>query len=110
MNMVIDRHLRSCREQYWYDSVVLEEFLEITDHRSLSICEVGPGEGGALKYFTEKGHYCYGLEFSEIRYKNSKILNNDSNIEFYKGDITKQDTYLQQIMSIMDNYHLQRCY
>ncbi len=102
MTEVIERHLRSYHEQYWYAENVLEKFLEISGSGPLSICEVGPAEGGALKYFAEKGHYCYGIEFSEIRYNNSIILNNKEDILFLRGDITKPDTYSNQIDLSMD--------
>ncbi|MBU0711500.1 class I SAM-dependent methyltransferase [bacterium] len=102
MTEVINRHLRSYHEQYWYAKNVLEKFLEISNTKSLSICEVGPAEGGALKYFAEKGHRCYGVEFSEVRYNNSKFLNAKKDIHFVKGDITEPDTYMPQIGSPVD--------
>jgi len=102
MNTVIDRHLRSYHEQYWYAGHVLEKFLEINHSTSLSICEVGPAEGGALKYFAERGHRCFGIEFSEVRYNNSLLLNENRDILFLRGDITKPDTYLHQIDSAID--------
>ena len=102
MTEVIERHLRSYHEQYWYAENVLEKFLEISGSGPLSICEVGPAEGGALKYFAEKGYHCYGIEFSEIRYNNSIILNNKEDILFLKGDITRPDTYSNQIDLSMD--------
>ncbi|MBN1185519.1 MAG: class I SAM-dependent methyltransferase [Bacteroidales bacterium] len=102
MTEVIERHLRSYYEQYWYAKNVIEKFLCISNTKSLSICEVGPAEGGALKYLSEKGHQCYGIEFSEVRYNNSKVLNDKKEICFLYGDITKPSTYINQIDSTID--------
>jgi len=102
MTEVIERHLRSYHEQYWYARNVLEKFLGITNTKQISICEVGPAEGGALKYFNENGHHCYGIEYSEVRYDNSLKLNKNRDIHFLRGDITKPDSFQSQIDSFMD--------
>ncbi|HCL00469.1 MAG TPA: hypothetical protein DHW42_10255 [Candidatus Marinimicrobia bacterium] len=104
MKDISKRYHNFHKEQYWYAGHFVEDFLGIPNHNSLKILEVGTAEGGLLKYFSEKGHYCYGIEYSESRYEFSKALNKDSKIKFIHGDITDQSTYadyLQERMNIV---------
>lgn len=102
MKNISARNLRSYHEQFWYAENVLTDFLELSHSKQLLICEVGPAEGGALKYFAQKGHNCFGIEFSDNRYKNSLILNSGLDITFIQGDIANSDTYLKNIPEKMD--------
>jgi len=102
MKNISARNLRSYHEQFWYAENVLTDFLELSHSKQLLICEVGPAEGGALKYFAQKGHHCFGIEFSANRYKNSLILNSGLDIIFIQGDITNSDTYLKNMPEKMD--------
>lgn len=86
-------HKRAYNEQYWYAENFLEEFLEMDHLKPLNILEIGTAEAGLLKYFDEKNHNCYGIEYSEERYKNAINLHRNSNIKIIKGDITKPSSY-----------------
>jgi 2-polyprenyl-3-methyl-5-hydroxy-6-metoxy-1,4-benzoquinol methylase len=102
MKKISDRNIRSYYEQYWYAENVLTGFLNIDHSVPLRICEIGPAEGGALKYFTQHGHECCGIELSDNRHENSIILNSDFNIKFIKGTITQPESYLNDIPNNMD--------
>ena len=102
MKNISARNMRSYHEQYWYAEHVLTDFLDIDNSAPLNICEIGPAEGGALKYFAERGHRCFGIEFSDNRHENSIILNDGLNIKLIKGDITRPDTYSEDINEKMD--------
>lgn len=104
MTEISERYRNFHKEQYWYAEHFVENFLNIENQTNLKILEVGTAEGGLLKYFSEKGHQCYGIEYSKSRYEFSKVLNKDSNIKFINGDITDQSTYadyLQERMNIV---------
>jgi len=89
MKEISSRNLRCYNEQYWYGKHFIKDFLDIDCQNKLRVLEVGTAEGGLLKFFSEKGLQCYGLECSKNRYKNSIQLNSNLDIEFIYGDITK---------------------
>ncbi len=90
---MIPRHNRAYNEQYWYAENFLEQFLKIEDTPKLNILEIGTAEAGLLKYFAEKGHNCYGIEYSQVRFQNAIDLNTQPNLKVIHGDITKPETY-----------------
>lgn len=102
MKQISARNMRSYREQYWYAENVLTQFLELSHTESLAICEVGPAEGGVLRYFVQMGHQCFGIEYSSNRHENSLILNKELNIEFVQGDITDSSSYIKKIPRKLD--------
>ncbi|MCG2716847.1 MAG: class I SAM-dependent methyltransferase, partial [Candidatus Marinimicrobia bacterium] len=102
MSIIGERYYSFHNEQYWYAGHFVEEFLNIQDHNSLRIFEIGAAEGGLIKYFSEKGHYCHGIEYSKSRYEFSKELNKDSNIKFIHGDITNKSTYADHLREQMN--------
>lgn len=102
MNTVPVRNLNYFNEQYWYAGHVLKDFLNLSEEKGLSICEVGTAEGGTLQYFAEKGHRCYGIEFAVHRYEIAVLLNQHSGIRFVNGDITHPETYRDKIPDALD--------
>lgn len=87
------RHARAYREQYWYAGNFVESFMDIDSSSPLNILEIGTAEAGLLKYFHEKGHSCYGIEYSPVRHKNSIELNEEFRDNLLHGDITDINTY-----------------
>jgi SAM-dependent methyltransferase len=86
-------HARAYKEQYWYAENFVEGFLNIDSSSKLNILEIGTAEAGLLKYFHEKGHNCYGIEYSPVRHNNSIELNEGFRDNLFHGDITDVNTY-----------------
>ncbi|MBI9073596.1 MAG: class I SAM-dependent methyltransferase [Melioribacteraceae bacterium] len=89
------RHLRAYKEQYWYAENFLEEFLELSENTNLNILEIGTAEAGLLKYFAEKGYKCYGIEYSEGRFNNSLILDENKRLNLKRGDVCDLSTFAE---------------
>jgi len=87
------RHARAYREQYWYAENFVVSFMDIDSSSPLNILEIGTAEAGLLKFFHEKGHNCYGIEYSPVRHNNSIELNGDFRDNLLHGDITDINTY-----------------
>lgn len=97
-----ERSMRAYREQYWYGKNFLAEYLDIDVFEGKDVLEVGPAEGGLLKFFSEQGAHCTGLEVSPLRYSHSKLLNEDSEIRLETGDICDPDSYGDAISTEFD--------
>lgn len=102
MKKISERNLRCYDEQYWYGKAFLNDFLNISEEKNYSILEIGPAEGGLLKFFTEKGHKCFGLELSNNRFDNSIQLNSELGIKFINGDITNLSEEMKSYFGQMD--------
>lgn len=102
MTEISSRNLRCYNEQYWYGKHFVKDFLDIDCQNKLRVLEVGTAEGGLLKYFSEFGLQCYGLENSKNRYENSIQLNSNLDIEFIYGDITKISPDLLRLSDKID--------
>jgi len=67
----------------------IEQYLTLPPNGT--ILEVGCGEGGVLKAFSDAGYLCHGLDIAENRIENAKQLLSDDvqsgSITFYSGDI-----------------------
>jgi len=96
------RALRAYLEQYWFAESVIQPLFNILPQGNFTLLEVGPAEGGLLKYFAEQGGTCYGLELSEARFAHSLTLNPDTTITFLKGDITDPESYSRYQLPSMD--------
>jgi len=86
-------HARAYKEQYWYGENFVAGFLNVDSSSKLNILEIGPAEAGLLKYFHEKGHNCYGIEYSPVRHNNSIVLNDAFRDNLLHGDICNVNTY-----------------
>ena len=73
-------HARAYKEQYWYAENFVENFLTVDSSSKLNVLEIGTAEAGLLKYFYEKGHNCYGIEYSPVRHNNSIGLDTIHNL------------------------------
>lgn len=94
MNIEVNgKKIKTYKEQYWYGENFLENFLSLDSKKNLTILEIGSAEAGLLKYFSDKGHNCYGLEYSESRHKTALQLNSGSNIKLICADITIADSF-----------------
>jgi len=93
INEINKRSMRAFKEQYWYGENFLYNFFEIKKLTGKSILEIGPGEAGLLKFFSEKGANCTGIELSPLRFSHSKLLNNLNHIELLTGDICNKNSY-----------------
>ncbi|MFQ6609944.1 MAG: methyltransferase domain-containing protein [Fidelibacterota bacterium] len=96
------RALRAFLEQHWFAETIIQPLFNILSHDRFILLEIGPAEGGLLKYFSEQGGTCYGLELSEARYTHSLTLNPDTTITFLKGDITDLKSYSRYQLPSMD--------
>ncbi|MFH1212579.1 MAG: class I SAM-dependent methyltransferase [Candidatus Neomarinimicrobiota bacterium] len=90
------------KEQYWAAANFIENYIGLSGQSNLRILEVGSAEGGGLKYFAEKGHSCYGLEYSPGRSEIAETLNQSGGIRFINGDITDLESYLDRLDAKMD--------
>lgn len=90
------RRIKFYEEQYWYAKNFLTEFLPIEDFSNPNVLEVGSAEGGAIKFFYEKGANCYGVEISEARNAFAKEFINISKIKFLTGDIC-ENSFVEEL-------------
>lgn len=68
---------------------MLTDYFGLEDYADLKILEIGGGENGALKYFTERGATTYGLEISPARVDYAKEQLEGTGIQIMQGDIRK---------------------
>lgn len=97
MNKISDRCLRCYGEQEWYGENFLHSFLEEKDLFGKKILEVGCAEAGLLKYFTNKGANCHGIELSDIRFRNALELNEENSINIFQANICFPESYKDEI-------------
>lgn len=102
MDNIKKKNLGYYKEQYWYGEGFIKKFIGLPDNEIYNILEVGPAEGGLLKYLAEKNHNCYGIELAEHRYHISEQLNKQNQIKFYLGDIAKLPPEMKQLFNKMD--------
>ncbi len=96
------RALRAYLEQYWFAKEIIRSLFDIEKQQDCSLLEIGPAEGGLLKYFNEKGLDCYGIELAKTRFENSLKLNPDRDFKLYEGDITLPESYHDYQLPPMD--------
>ncbi len=80
----------------------IEQYHNLPKHAK--ILEVGCGEGGVLKAFTDKGHTCYGVDLSPSRIEHANNLLKqeveNEQISFYAGDVHDTQLFEQLIGNI----------
>ena len=96
-HVISDRCMRCYSEQEWYGKNFLSSYLEQKNLKGKTILEIGCAEAGLLKFFTNEGATCYGLELSDIRFQNAILLNKDTSIKFFKANICKSESYENNI-------------
>ena len=101
-DQISKRCLRCYKEQYWYGENFLLDYIEELNVRGRRILEIGCAEAGLLKFYKEKGALCSGLELSNDRFSNAKILNQDKSLHLFQADICKPDSYSDEIRHKVD--------
>jgi len=96
------RALRAYKEQYWFAKTFIQDYFGKLDYSDKRVLEVGAAEGGVLKYLTELGATCFGLELSPKRFDNSSKLVGNSKITFIAGDITATETFIDYNLNDID--------
>ncbi len=81
------RRVKFFEEQYWYAENYLNKSLPISDYKGKKVLEVGSAEGGAVKFFFEKGADVWGIEISAGRNDFAKEYINEPKANFIEGDI-----------------------
>ncbi|PID58419.1 MAG: hypothetical protein CR986_07895 [Ignavibacteriae bacterium] len=81
------RRIKFFEEQYWYSKSFLQKYMDISIFKNLNVLEVGSAEGGSIKYFSEQGANCWGIEISKGRSDFSIEYCKDSKISFIHDDI-----------------------
>ena len=74
-HVISDRCMRCYGEQQWYGKNFLLSYLGEKSLNGKKILEIGCAEAGLLKFFTSEGATCYGVELSDIRFRNAILLN-----------------------------------
>ena len=84
-HVISDRCMRCYGEQEWYGKNFLSSYLEDKKLKGKKILEIGCAEAGLLKFFTNEGAICYGVELSDIRFQNAILLNKETSINFFQA-------------------------
>ena len=99
---ISDRCLRCYEEQYWYGENFLFEYINDDNLKNKKILEIGCAEAGLLKFYNSKGAECSGLELSDVRFKNAKLLNKENKIHLFQANICNPSTYKEHVVSKYD--------
>ena len=94
---VSDRCLRCYREQDWYGENFLFKFIGDENVSGKRILEIGCAEAGLLKYYQEKGALCSGLELSDTRYQNAKVLNSENPLHLFQANICEPESFHSEL-------------
>ena len=98
---ISDRCLRCYKEQYWYGENFLFEYINDDNVKNKKILEIGCAEAGLLKFYNSKGAECSGLELSDVRFKNAKLLNKENKIHLFQANICNPSTYTKHVVISM---------
>ena len=96
------RCLRCFDEQQWYAKNFLLKFIGDANVVNQNILEIGCAEAGLLNFYYERGAHCSGLELSDIRYNNAKILNEKLDINLFQADICIKESYEKYVLKSYD--------
>ncbi len=99
---ISDRCLRCYQEQHWYGENFLFDYLEEENVSGKKILEIGCAEAGLLKFYKNKGAICSGLEFSDIRFNNAVLLNQDDSLHLFQANICESKTYENELVEQYD--------
>jgi len=101
-DQISKRCLRCYKEQQWYGENFLFDYIGEKDISGKRILEIGCAEAGLLKFYSNKGAICSGLELSDIRFKNAVLLNRDNNLHLFQANICEPQSYENEIMKQYD--------
>jgi len=101
-NQISERCLRCYNEQEWYAANFLQHFFGEKNLSGKRILEVGCAEAGLLKFYKEKGAICTGLELSDTRFKNAKLLDQNNSLDLFQADICDTKSYENKIFEKYD--------
>ena len=87
VDAITERMKRNYSEQYWYGDYFLKTFVDIDNFKGKRILEVGCSAAGLLRFFDEKGASCWGVDVSKPLIDIAKVLNDDTQIKLFHGDI-----------------------
>ena len=101
-SQISKRCLRCYSEQQWYGEKFLFDYIGDENVSGEKILEIGCAEAGLLKFYSKKGAICSGLEFSDIRYKNAVLLNQDNSIHLFQANICDSKSYKNKLLGVYD--------
>ena len=101
-NQVTSRGLRCYQEQHWYGEHFLFDFIGDTNVKGKRILEIGCAEAGLLKFYQDRGAICSGLELSDIRYNNARLLNESNAMHLFQADICQPKSYEIELQNKYD--------
>ena len=92
---ISNRCLRCYNEQYWYGKNFLFDYMVEHSIAGKNVLEIGCAEAGLLKFFSSKGAECFGMELSDVRFKNATLLNetNSDKFHLFQANICVPETY-----------------
>ena len=99
---VSKRCLRCFDEQQWYAKNFLFGYIGDNNIDNQNILEIGCAEAGLLKFYHERGANCSGIELSDTRYHNAKILNREIEINLFQADICIKESYEKNVLKSYD--------
>ena len=99
---ISERCLRCYKEQFWYGENFLFDYIGSRNISKEKVLEIGCAEAGLLKFYSEKGAICSGIELSDIRYKNGVLLNQDNSINLFQADICDPKSYENKLVGKYD--------
>ena len=102
IHKISKRCLRCFDEQQWYAKNFLLKFIGDENVGNQNILEIGCAEAGLLKFYHKRGANCSGLELSDIRYNNAKILNRKLEINLFQANICIKESYEKYALKSYD--------
>ena len=102
IHKISKRCLRCFDEQQWYAKNFLLKFIGDENVVNQNILEIGCAEAGLLKFYHKRGANCSGLELSDIRYNNARILNRKLEINLFQANICIKESYEKYALKSYD--------
>ena len=99
---ISERCLRCYKEQFWYGENFLFDYIGSRNLSKEKVLEIGCAEAGLLKFFSEKGATCSGIELSDVRFKNGVLLNQDNSIHLFQANICEPKSYENKLIGTYD--------
>ena len=99
---ISERCLRCFDEQQWYAKNFLLKFIGDKNVDNQNILEIGCAEAGLLKFYHEIGANCSGIELSDVRYNNARMLNKELKMNIFQADICIKKSYERHALKSYD--------
>ena len=99
---ISERCLRCFKEQYWFGENFLFNYINEDSIKGKRVLEIGCAEAGLLKFYNDNGAMCSGLELSDTRFNNAKLLNDKNKLHLFQANICDPSSYKNHIKQNYD--------